>query len=583
MEPIENQETVDVIPHYRPSGRVNPGRFALMLPCGLIIALLMVAGLFLSDLFFYMPLLTPLILGLGVAGGVWLVVHFGKCRNSWVGAVMGLVLGLVCYLGFWGISYAHFVVTAGTEGVQAIDEVTGTTGIASYFKWRCKTNMIHEAGRETTRKPGKADEYANTLFYTLELLLVCGMCGAVGWTKSRRVFYENYGKWASSAKTRFNKGHAGQVIAAAASHNWAALGEIPRQSAMQKSDHVVLRVQFLKEQPDEQAYLTLESIRDGQIRKIGQQMGFDIPAGYLKGMPLPAGAIGAIGAALPELGVTAGAAPGAGQSRVQYASGLKGVLQKAGLQAATISGPDFRGAAVEASNAALSGMSMKPGTEARMSLCLAIEPKSALAAKDIAGIGRRVEYAFIGMTLGGFGLVALALAFGDPNGKDLTPTGTAIAISGAAVVVLAILLISFSGVLHRKLAGARMLQRPGALFEPRAGSKMMLFHLEDAKTYHVGKKTPEDVVLCLFDVANHRLLMEGCAYRYIVQGQDVEQLVQLSAMEVDAVQVTYRVGETELALVLAKKNYFAAHLNPWIRSAIAKRFYKKIAVTLAKG
>jgi hypothetical protein len=143
------------------------------------------------------------------------------------------------------------------------------------------------------------------------------------------------------------------------------------------------------------------------------------------------------------------------------------------------------------------------------------------------------------------------------------------------VVVLA------SNWIYTRLVKGRFLNRPGSLFDERPGSKVLLFHLEDSKTYHVGKKVPEDAVLCLLDGANKRLLMEGCAHRYVVRGQDVVRLTQLSGMDTDAVEVTYRVGKTELSLVLARKNQMAAQLNPLIRKAIAGGFYKKIAKTLS--
>jgi hypothetical protein len=482
---VEPSYVVDTAEHYRPSGRVNIPRFGALLIGAAVISLVSVVALFISDIFFYMPIFSPLLLLVPVCAGIWLLVHFGQCRQPLLGAAVGVALAMVYYLGFWGISYAAFTSVAGQEAVQEIDEYTGSTGIVSYFIFRCKTNVISNVGmpKSTDREPDKVDMVFNFLLYLTEFLMVGGLAALWSLKTSRRVFYESHGRWASTAKARFNRSHAEQLVALIASHNWLQLGQMPRQVAAQKADHVTLRLEYLKsasgetsqggDSPQEQAYLTLEEVSDKKACKLAADQGYDVPKGYFKGMPLPDGALATIASVLPELGIGAGqtsqpgvaivqpvessrvdgqspstastgSAPGgSGQSRIQYATGIKGMLQRAGLKAATIEGPDFRIAAEAESKSLVGAYSMKPATEANASLCLAISPADALSVNDVVGIYKRIQYGFIAAVAVGLGLVVLDLIFFQtPDGKDLTPTGVVLAIVAGVIIVTSLEAIS---------------------------------------------------------------------------------------------------------------------------------------------
>jgi len=81
---------------YLSSGRVSWGRLARWLALSSPLALL--AGAVLYAAFrggFYVPILIPLLARVLAGGAAWMTVSLGRCRNRWVGALVGLVAGLV--------------------------------------------------------------------------------------------------------------------------------------------------------------------------------------------------------------------------------------------------------------------------------------------------------------------------------------------------------------------------------------------------------------------------------------------------------------------------------------------------------
>src|SRR5262245_8034344 len=109
-------------PQYRASGKVDYARFLF---CFVVFALpiALAAGFLLCKVFtwgFYLVMIAPLVAGLLAGAGVALAVRLGHCRNRWIGAVAGLVAGLVMYLGYYQFHFAEqpFV---GYRNVHRID------------------------------------------------------------------------------------------------------------------------------------------------------------------------------------------------------------------------------------------------------------------------------------------------------------------------------------------------------------------------------------------------------------------------------------------------------------------------------
>lgn len=63
--------------------------------------------------------------------------------------------------------------------------------------------------------------------------------------------------------------------------------------------------------------------------------------------------------------------------------------------------------------------------------------------------------------------------------------------------------------------------RVGNMIRGAKGHPIRPVGIEEAQTLHKAKMIIEDRGICLFDFEQHRLLIEGCAYRYVVYARDV--------------------------------------------------------------
>jgi hypothetical protein len=93
-------------------------------------------------------------------------------------------------------------------------------------------------------------------------------------------------------------------------------------------------------------------------------------------------------------------------------------------------------------------------------------------------------------------------------------------------------------------------KRGDALFTSRTQLKCELLRVEDPKTFHITKSTPEDVGIAAFDHGNHRLLLEGVSHRYVIRGQDVCYLRPLQGTSSIGAEIGCRVMDVEFALVV---------------------------------
>jgi hypothetical protein len=65
------------------------------------------------------------------------------------------------------------------------------------------------------------------------------------------------------------------------------------------------------------------------------------------------------------------------------------------------------------------------------------------------------------------------------------------------------------------------------------------------------KVLSEDMAVCVLDEVGNRLLIDGCAHRYVVCARDVLGRSAVATTLSSSVWLWFRVGEAELALVLS--------------------------------
>src|SRR5260370_1040516 len=87
---------------YQPSGQVGWGLFLPLSGLALLASAALGGFLYFAYLHgFYIVVFVPLLAAALAAGAVYLAVKLGHCRNRWAGGFVGLLAGLIVYLGYY--------------------------------------------------------------------------------------------------------------------------------------------------------------------------------------------------------------------------------------------------------------------------------------------------------------------------------------------------------------------------------------------------------------------------------------------------------------------------------------------------
>jgi hypothetical protein len=76
------------------------------------------------------------------------------------------------------------------------------------------------------------------------------------------------------------------------------------------------------------------------------------------------------------------------------------------------------------------------------------------------------------------------------------------------------------------------------------------FGVEDGRTHEKMKFVIEDSGICLFDERQHRVLLEGCEYRYVIRAKDVSLVEPISRYGFSGARLLCRVRAQQLNFVL---------------------------------
>lgn len=596
---------------YRPSGKVNFLIFSLLFIPAVCVACAMAAILYAIQDFAYYFIIMPLIISLPILGFCYLMVRLGRCRLPILAAAAGVILALLYYLGFWTLSYAQFLNYYGPDTQEILKAQTGSSGLWGCFLLRCKTGTITTTPGvdDQPREPTNFDKYSHYGFYGAEFALLLFAGAAVGLNASRRVFYEGPKKWASAKQIHCRPGDFDLLMQIVQNRDWQKLSELPKLPKVrygQSPVSLIFKVEFLKYSNEVPVYVTVKGTNLGKVaaaKAAGAKGLSSVSKTFLRQIEMPAADLALIAQALPELGIPAGQAPpvqfaqvaspaplaqplqpisaqAPPKPTVEYDGGFKGWLQRIGLTSPRITGPDFRQKAADESRAIRAKYSMTNLTDINASFCLPVEEQYRCDTGQTAGLHKRLLFSALG--LGSLGLLTLILALAiEPSGqKDLSPAGTVFVAFGFGLIVASVIFLLARTIIHKNILKRRLLTRPGALFDSHTSEPLMFFHLEDSKTYHIHKSTPEDFCLCLIDTLRRRLLIEGCTHRYIVRAEDVVRLAPIESGMKISIDLTCRIGAEQLALVLSRESMSAHVVNPLLTRNNAKRLANKMRTGL---
>ena len=536
----EQDDAEDSPRHYVPSGRVNVASLVPILVASVWVALGMAFVLLFAERRLYLPFLTPMLLGLPVFGVIGLSVRWGQCRNRGLGGLIGVILVFVYYAGYWELSYLTNVVARGPRMVAACARIGRLPGLPGYVVYRCKSTrpLDFRRGRPNGRPPSLWGTLFGAILIGGETFVITAMGARVGRSASSCPFSERSRRWTSRFEFRLPLATREAVEDAIARGDWAALADLPRASSIvnAQTNSLLLLLDYVPDVPDEPAYLTLIAGQGGTIETLARQR------------LVPATDFEAIAVEFPELKI----GRGEGSKPASTLSDPAGLAEDPQVPAQ----PDFRDRAVAASRSLVARLHPRNFRTVPASFCLL---GSAGGVRELSRAGRRaallqavISFGMFASLLGAF----LAVQLANPRRGPLT----AVTLVGGVSFLFFGLANLINSTVGDRLRKPFLIQRLGhrydSLIHEGSGLPSMLVRIEDARTYHRTKLSPEDIGIAFLDVENRRLLVEGVSHRYVIRGEDVTCLWPLQAHSIISARIDYEIGGERLSLVLARR-------NPW--------------------
>lgn len=259
---------------YQPSGKIALLRFAPLALLSLIVTGGAAWILRLAEADYYYFFFTPILCSLPVMGALWGALRLGRCRNQRVGAVLGCTLMMFFYLGYWHLSYVHFMINGSREyGLPAtraeLRQVSGRSDHIGYFIYRNRTDVIDSEGTKKEHDP--ADEIFGYIFRGMEFVMLVGLGIGIGVSQSGRVFLEEQRRWAKRRDFLISPAMVGEVSRLITDGKWEDLGRIDRVLAFGRQDklRVTLSFEYL---PEDMSAPTFVSLTGSQLGKLPPEL-----------------------------------------------------------------------------------------------------------------------------------------------------------------------------------------------------------------------------------------------------------------------------------------------------------------------
>lgn len=124
--------------------------------------------------------------------------------------------------------------------------------------------------------------------------------------------------------------------------------------------------------------------------------------------------------------------------------------------------------------------------------------------------------------------------------------------------------------------------RSDSLLKPFGHLPSMPVGLEDARTHKKAKLVIEDEGVCLLDSERHRLLFEGCSYRYVIYAGDVLSVEPVSGYALSGARVNCMMAghSFDAALMSAGQGAVASLIQAFSPSTEAKSLASHLNRTL---
>lgn len=164
----------------------------LRLPTLIVLASVAAAGLAwcLKTAFvhgWYWVFLLPIFGGIVLGGVLAALVGWTRCRNRWLAGTVGILAGLIAYLGYYQLCLVDLLPPQLAWRVDFLP---------SYISFRMETDIHREVGKpDVGRDPQEPSTGLNWYTFACELASVVGAAGGIAWARARRAYCPELRRW----------------------------------------------------------------------------------------------------------------------------------------------------------------------------------------------------------------------------------------------------------------------------------------------------------------------------------------------------------------------------------------------------
>ncbi len=247
-------------PTYRPSGRVNLIRFGLLYVV-VALPLTLFSAFLLYQVFvwgFYLLFLAPVVAGLLASAGVALAVHAGLCRNRWLGAAAGLLVGAVTFLGYY---HFHLLSILPPEvrwkAAHRVDVLPRFVYFRVLTDEQKRVGDVNNAANKGPGNLGVVDLIFKWFAFAMDGLAAVAPGVAVGWALAARPFSERHRRWLKTHVARLTPPFVAALKVAFGAGKAPELAERLRPMLTVPPEITPeLRFEYLPDAADSPVYLT---------------------------------------------------------------------------------------------------------------------------------------------------------------------------------------------------------------------------------------------------------------------------------------------------------------------------------------
>jgi hypothetical protein len=180
--------TVEDRSRYQSDFGISWPRLPVLVAAALLTAVVVAWGLKFTYVHnWYLIMLVPLAGGGLLAGVLYALVGWAHCRNSWLAAVVGVLAGLIAYLGYYQFCLMDLLPPGVGWRVDLLPK---------FIAMRMQTDVVEDVAKpQMNQQPKKPVAFMNYFAFGMELLMVVGTATTAAWIRSRQAYCTELGRW----------------------------------------------------------------------------------------------------------------------------------------------------------------------------------------------------------------------------------------------------------------------------------------------------------------------------------------------------------------------------------------------------